>query len=479
MFFNSSYFLVFFTVVFLLYYSVPSRFRWVVLLVSSLVFYAFYSPLYLMVPLSISSITFLGGAAVSRSKGTVRRNYLVLTTGICLLTLFVFKYFNFFESNIGFLGNLFGADIRFPAINLIIPLGISFYIFQSLSYVFEIFRKNIKTEKSFFRYCLFVLFFPLVLSGPIERANRLLPQLRFYHRFEYGQVSFGLRLIAWGLFKKVVVADRLGVLVDQIYKLPQDYRGIPLILATFFFAYQLYLDFSGYSDMARGIARVLGIKVINNFNFPYASRSVSDFWRRWHISLSTYLNDYLYTPLALSWRSKGLVGIMGALIITFTLIGFWHGASWTYGIFGFLEAFAMSFEILTKKLRKKIFANFPSAIYSALALIATFTFWLFSCIFFRANNISDSFYIITHLFSPMPISEITQKGLGLLGFDIALGILGIAFVEAIQFFQRNGNLNAMFFKKPVLFRLTAYYLLVLAILFFGKFGPNQFIYFKF
>lgn len=475
--FNTTPFFVFFSLVFLIYFSVKKSRQWLVLLSASIFFYAFYYPVYLGIPLSIAILTFIGAKLIKTSR-TRKKFWLFLTTLSCLLVLFVFKYFNFFITNFDEFISLFGYKSSSLLLNLVMPLGISFYIFQSLSYVFEIYRGNMKLEKSFGRYLLFVMFFPLILSGPIERANRLIPQLSRKHSLKYAEVTMGLKLVAWGLFKKVVIADRLGSLVNQVYKNPQSYWGAPLLLASVFFVYQLYCDFSGYSDMARGIAQILGIKVTNNFNSPFNARSVSDFWRKWHISLSSYLSDYLYTPLAIYLRNKGKFGIITVVFITFILIGFWHGANWTYGIFGIIQAVAISFEIITKKVRRRLFKNIPTSIYSPLALLLTFGIWNISCIFFRSNNVSDAIYILTHLASYMPFDLMLHRGLGP-GYDITVGLIGIVVLESVQWLQRRQVLASLDARLPIWSHWLAYFVLVASIMSFGAFGNNKFIYFNF
>lgn len=479
MLFNSPFFLIFFPIVALAFYLAPRDKRWTILLLASIFFYLFSSPGYIFIPILISAITYFGAKNIAKSKSLKRKVYFIGTVFLSLSMLFVYKYFNFLTSNLNSLESFSGLRIFLPTSNLLIPLGISFYTFQSLSYVFEVNRKNIKIQKNFWKYLLYVMFFPLILSGPIERANRLLPQINKLHNLKYTEVSIGLKLIAWGLFKKVVIADQLGMLVDQIYKIPQNYTGFPLALATFFFVYQLYCDFSGYSDMARGVSKIFGINVFNNFNFPYSASSVSDFWRRWHISLSTYLNDYLYTPIALSLRGKGKLGIVTALFTTFILIGFWHGANWTFGIFGLLQAIAISYEILTKKIRTRLFRKIPQKTYYLFTLASTFTFWNLSCIFFRANKVSDAIYIISHMWVQMPLEKMLQNGLGLSIFEIVASLASICFLEAIQYLYRKKGLGDLFAHMPTQLRWSAYYLLILSIVLFGKFGQNKFIYFNF
>lgn len=479
MLFNSPSFIIFFVIVAIAFYLVPKDKKWIVLLLASIIFYFFSSPGYIFIPILTSAITFIGANKIAKSKSFKRKSYFAITVTLSLSLLFAYKYFNFLASNLNNLTSLTYLRISLPTPNLLVPLGISFFTFQSLSYVFEVQRKNINTQKNFLKYLLYVTFFPLILSGPIERASRLLPQIKKLHNSRYTEISTGLKLTAWGLFKKVVIADQLGMLVDQVYKIPQNYTGLPLALATFFFVYQLYCDFSGYSDMARGVSKILGINVFNNFNFPYCASSVSDFWRRWHISLSSYINDYLYTPLVLALRGKGKLGIMIALFTTFILIGFWHGANWTYGIFGLLQAIAISYEILTKKLRSRLFRKIPPKSYHLLALAATFTFWNFSCIFFRAKNLSDAIYIISHMWTQMPLEKMLQYGLGLSFFEIAAALASICFLEIIQYLYRKKRLGITFALMPTQLRWSAYYLLILSIFLFGKFGHNKFIYFNF
>jgi len=247
--------------------------------------------------------------------------------------------------------------------HIILPIGLSFHTFQAMSYTIEVYRRNQKAERHFGIYALYVMFYPQLVAGPIERPQNLLHQFREEHHFDYTRVTSGLKLMLWGMFKKVVIADNLSTFVTQVYDSPHNFSGLPLIVATLFFSIQLYCDFSGYSDIAVGSAQVMGFTLMKNFDRPFFSASISELWRRWHISLSTWLRDYLYTPISVVTRNWEKWGIVFSLIVTFVLAGLWHGADWKFVVFGFLHGIALAYEFLTRKTRKKISKKVPSYIY--------------------------------------------------------------------------------------------------------------------
>ena len=344
---------------------------------------------------------------------------------------------------------------------------------------------------------MYVSFFPQLVAGPIERSARLLPQFLIKHKFDYQRVTDGLKLMAWGMFKKVVIADRLSALVNQVYNDPQEYQGISLIVATVFFAFQVYCDFSAYSDIAIGGAQVMGFKLMQNFNIPFSSKSVSEFWRRWHISLSTWFGDYVYTPMVTGLRGLNKFGIVFSIMSTFLIVGLWHGANWNFIIFGFLHGSALCYELLARKTLNRISRLIPSMIYNSICLLLTFSFFCFTCIFFRADTASDAFYIVSHLFTGVgsfflhlanytitlntaEIRETIQsilynKSLQTVFWATAL----ICFLEVIHYIQRYGSIREMLSKKPIWVRWSAYYMLVSSIIFFGVWDAQQFIYFQF
>jgi D-alanyl-lipoteichoic acid acyltransferase DltB (MBOAT superfamily) len=445
----------------------------------------------------ISTITAYYTAIQVEKKPSRKKLFLILGVSSNLGILFLFKYFNFFNNSLYSFFNFIDVPYAVPAINVLLPIGISFYTFQTVGYIIDVYRGECKAEKHLGMFALYVSYFPQLVAGPIERSTRLLPQFYKKHDFDYKRVTNGLKLMAWGMFKKVVIADRLAPLVNQVYNNPQEYQGVSLIAATVLFAFQVYCDFSGYADIAIGSGQVMGIKLMKNFDRPYAARSVSEFWRRWHISLSSWIRDYLFLPIAFKKRYWGTWGTLYAAMVAFSLMGLWHGANWNFLFFGVLHGFAVCYEIVTNKWRKKIARSIPSQIYNTLSLIITFAFINFAYIFFRANTISDALYIVSHLFTgagsfflQLVNSTITfntveiRETIGSIFYNQPLKkvfstVALICFLEGIQYIQKYGSLREMLSKKPIWFRWPIYYAIVSAILYLGIWNEQQFIYFQF
>ena len=301
MLFNSINFLIFFAIVVALYYVIPKSWRWVLLLVASCYFYMAFIPAYILILFYLVVIDYVMGRLIERTEGGWRKRFLIISIIANVGTLFFFKYFNFFNANAAYLAGVIHWNYPLWILQIALPLGLSFHTFQSLSYVIEVYKKRYPAERHLGIYALYVMFFPQLVAGPIERPQQLLPQLHSLGDFNEARITDGLRIMLWGFFKKVVVADTLGSVVDSIYGNLHTVSGASLALVMVAFALQLYGDFSGYSDIARGTAKVFGVDLVNNFNLPYFSRSITDFWRRWHISLSSWFRDYFYQPLAFSW----------------------------------------------------------------------------------------------------------------------------------------------------------------------------------
>jgi alginate O-acetyltransferase complex protein AlgI len=297
MLFNSYEFLVFFPVVTVLFFLLPHRFRWLHLLLASCAFYMAFVPVYIVILLLTIVIDYWAGILIENASGSQRKFYLAMSLVANIGVLAIFKYYNFFIDNINNLLHLSNSSTSLPLLNIILPIGLSFHTFQAMSYTLEVYRGNYPAERHFGIYALYVMFYPQLVAGPIERPQNVLPQFHKKHSFNYDRIASGLRLMAWGLFKKVVIADRMAFMVNEVYNQPHNYHGLPLLVATIFFSIQIYCDFSGYSDMALGTARVMGFELLKNFDRPYFSKSISEFWRRWHISLSTWFKDYLYISL--------------------------------------------------------------------------------------------------------------------------------------------------------------------------------------
>ncbi len=454
-------------------------------------------PVYILILGFTIVIDYYAGIFIEKAQGAKRKRYLIISLVSNILVLAIFKYYNFFIDNVNSIFNYFGSINSAPYLNILLPIGLSFHTFQAMSYTIEVYRGNQSAVRNFGIYSLYVMFYPQLVAGPIERPQNLLYQFTEEHKFDYKRVTSGLKLMLWGLFKKVVIADRLAMFVDQVYDHPANYHGLSLIVATIFFSIQIYCDFSGYSDMALGAAEVMGFKLMQNFKQPYFSTSISEFWKRWHISLSTWFKDYVYIPLGgnrtLKWKWYF------NLFIVFILSGFWHGASWTFVIWGALHGFYLIFAIISESWRNKVntflrLNRFPFVLKFSQRLI-TFGLVAFAWIFFRANSVNDAFYICSNLGTNL-LSDVNDilngfanRGqgknvfsnvlLGQLVEDFIFAIIGIGILEVVHYWQQKGSVREMLGTKPILLRWGAYYILVLMILFLGVYSQKQFIYFQF
>lgn len=490
MLFNSFEFLVFFPTVVGLYFLLPHRLRWLILLIASYTFYMFWRIDYAIILVVSTLIDYICGRMMDKygeEEKTKRKPWLWLSLFSNLGILFTFKYYNFFSTAAVDLARVLGVSYAAPAFELLLPMGISFYTFQTMSYSIDVYFGRIKAEKHLGIFALFVTFFPQLVAGPIERAGNLLAQLREKHEFDYRRVTDGLKLMTWGLFKKVVIADNLALMVNQVYNNPTDYEGIPLILATIFFAFQIYCDFSGYSDMAIGAAQVMGFNLMENFRSPYFAKTIKEFWGRWHISLSTWFRDYLYIPLGgnrvVKWRWYY------NLFITFLVSGLWHGANWTFIVWGALHGFYQMFGQATVAQRNTAvmalgFNRWPR-LYNILQMGITFSMVCFAWVFFRANTINDAFYIITSIFSGLKQSiaaVLKNHSLILLGqssYVFIVMVISIIILLVIDSARVKGSLRGKINQQPVYVRWSVAYSLILAILILGRFSKSEFIYFQF
>lgn len=494
MLFNSLEFLFFLPIVIFLYFAIPHRFRWILMLVASYTFYMFWRVDYSLILIFSTIIDYVCGRMMSRLsfENPYRKVWLWISLVSNLGILFIFKYFNFFNSAAKDLATFFGVEYAIPSLELLLPMGISFYTFQTMSYSIDVYNNRVKAEKHFGIFALFVTFFPQLVAGPIERAENLLNQLRRKNSFDFDRLLYGLQLIGWGLFKKVVIADRLARLVNEVYNDPTSYQGLPLVLATIFFAFQIYCDFSGYSDIAIGSARILGYDLMVNFKRPYFSKSIKEFWSRWHISLSTWFRDYVYIPLGgnrvVKWRWYYNV------FIVFLISGVWHGANWTFIIWGALHGFyqisSFVFNRYILKVSNFIRVNKFPFLLKVSNIFITFLLVCFAWIFFRANSLSDAIYIVKNLhvgfFQDIVYSVSNFNGLRnsllYLNHDFetfVLAVLGVIILIFVEFVNRS---KVHSFSLPTNSRIgfvTAAYLLILAILLFGVFDSNAFIYFQF
>lgn len=481
MLFNSLSFAIFLPIVFALYWLTKAKRKQnILLMIASYYFYACWDWRFLLLLAFSTFLDYYTGIRIEESqKKSSKKFWFWLSIGVNLGFLGFFKYYNFFAESFAELFAGFGFQINPLVLQIILPIGISFYTFHGLSYVIDIYKERIKAEKSVIDYALFVSFFPLLVAGPIERATHLLPQIKRERQFSYDNAVDGLRQILWGLFKKMVVADNCAYYANMVFNDYHQYTGTTLIFGAILFAFQIYGDFSGYSDIALGTARLFGFDLLRNFSYPYFSRDIAEFWRRWHISLSSWFRDYLYIPLGGS-KGGNWMRIRNTFII-FIVSGFWHGANWTFIIWGFLNALFIMPSIVLKTNRNnlnivaegRLFPNFREII----QLIVTFTLACFAWIFFRSNSVSDAFEYIGRIFSTL------RLGIGypykLLQGDLKV-LIFVAIMLIFEWFMREElhPLRKPFTKLPTAARWIIYFLLaVLVLLFAGE--QAEFIYFQF
>lgn len=494
MLFNSFSFAIFFPVVTILFFLLPQKYRWLHLLISSCIFYMTFIPVYILILFFTIIVDYIAGIMIENSLGHKRKAFLIISIIVNVGTLAIFKYFNFFSDNINLLlQTLHLTSYSVPLLKIILPIGLSFHTFQAMSYTIEVYRGHQKAEKHFGIYALYVMFYPQLVAGPIERPQNVLHQFHEKQTFRYDDVVSGLRLMLWGLFKKVVIADRLALLTDPVFNHPHDYPPISLALGTLFFTFQIYCDFSGYSDIAIGAARVMGFKLMKNFDRPYSSASISEFWSRWHISLSTWFRDYLY--ISLGGNRVAVPRWFFNLFFVFLVSGFWHGANWTFIIWGMLHGLYLIGAILIDKAKVSIFGVPEKKEKSKLLLtwdiLVTFVLVSIAWVFFRANNVSDAFYIIGKL--PGAFSDVIRllhyrrvtfmNIWNIHQFDTVWKVAGtlilLVFLESSQYIQYKYNLMKSLEVKPFYLRWGIYYILIFAIIFLGVFENRQFIYFQF
>lgn len=479
MLFNSLSYAIFLPVVFLIYWKCKEEYRWIILLISSYYFYMSWNPKYVILILGTTLVSYFAGIGIERADTrNKKRGILIVSVVSCILVLFIFKYINFFSESICILLGVFSIHIHPITLGLLLPVGISFYTFQTLSYVIDVYRGDIIAERHFGHYATFVSFFPQLVAGPIERSSNLLPQIKEKKVFDYGKCVYGLRIMLIGFLKKIVIADSLAVYVDNVYKEINHYDGFSLVLISVFFSIQIYCDFSGYSDIAIGSARLMGIDLMTNFKSPYLSQNVKEFWRRWHISLSTWLRDYVYIPIGGNRVSS--VRKKMNLLITFLISGLWHGANWTYVLWGLLHGVAQIIEDAIENIINKKY-NIPSVV----KIIITFSFCNLLWILFRAESIQDAIYIYMNMFNGVTkgfwhylirgIQQIDIKKIELIKIAFALGI-----VTVVDYLLLKGDIYETIDRFPRYIRLSIYWALTLIIIFFMPVvKETQFIYFQF
>ena len=487
MLFNSINFAIFLPIVFFIYWFLNNkslRLQNILLLVSSYFFYACWDWRFLFLLIFSTLLDYFTAIKMSDAKTlSSKKKWFWISISVNLGFLGVFKYYNFFIESFVDAVSSFGFNINIWTLNIILPVGISFYTFHGLSYVIDIYQDRIKPEKNFIDYSLFVSFFPLLVAGPIERATQLLPQIQRKRVFDYQKAVDGMRQILWGLFKKIVIADQCAEYANLIFNNSSDYSGSSLLLGAFFFTFQIYGDFSGYSDIALGTAKLFGIDLLRNFAFPYFSRDMAEFWRRWHISLSSWFRDYLYIPLG---GSKGgtWIKIRNTFII-FIVSGFWHGANWTFIVWGALNAFYFLPILLTKNNRNHLNVvaegKFLPTFKEFILMLITFGLTVFAWIFFRSESLSHAFQFINGIFSKMlfsmPYVIAANSGNHILPKTLLLIIMIFILFEWLGR-EKQFPLSEIEKKLSWPIRYVLYYLIVFVIFWFGG-SQEQFIYFQF
>ena len=490
MLFNSLDFAIFFPIVIIIYWIVSKKIllRNSFLLIASYVFYAWWDWRFLFLIIFSSFIDYIVGLKLYQTENkNNRKKLLFISLFFNLGLLFFFKYTNFFIESFVESFSLFGKTLNINTLNIILPVGISFYTFQTLSYTIDIYRNQLKPTKDWLAFFAFVSFFPQLVAGPIERASHLLPQFYKTYNFNYKLVKSGLLLVAFGLFKKMVIADRAAVYVNEVYNNVEDYGGVGFTYATILFAFQIYCDFSGYSDIAIGLARTMGFDLMKNFNSPYISKSLTEFWRRWHISLSTWFRDYVYIPLGGS--KKGKIRTYINLFIVFVISGLWHGAALTFIIWGAIHGLVLMIEKATFRIKQPIFnklgLNTKNTSNHLFFGIIIFFIVCLAWVFFRANTLNDSVYIIKGIFTDFNFGDIFNKETYLIGLrpnEFRVIILSIIFLFTAELLHLKYNLIELLNKQGLIFRWSFYISIVLVIVLFGVYGDEniqEFIYFQF
>ena len=488
MLFNSVRFLFFFPAVFLLYWGLPFRFRKYMLLAASWYFYMCWKPEFIVLLLLSTAVDYFCGLEIEKRRTSQGRGrgFLGLSLAVNLGLLFFFKYFNFFGETLTALCRWISIPFTAPALNIILPVGISFYTFQTMSYTIDVYRGKLNAERDFATFALFVSFFPQLVAGPIERASNLLPQLKEERPFSYENAAYGLKLMAWGFFKKLVIADRLAaLLVDPVFENPANYSGGAFLIAAAAFAIQIYCDFGGYSDIARGCAKAMGIDLTINFKAPYFATSLTDFWRRWHISLTNWFREYVYIPLGGNQKGPWKKALF--VSVTFFLSGLWHGAGWTFVVWGLLQALYLNVEALLLRCSQSsvdLRSRFAALCVGLFARLWTFALCCFSWVFFRANSMGDALYILRHSITggkaPIQYVKAALQTLypGTVLTAVLLFSLGLLFLFDLA--NERGDAIEALSIRPVYIRWTVYVVfLLLLFLLIPKEGTVPFIYFQF
>ncbi|MEI6899852.1 MAG: MBOAT family O-acyltransferase [Bacteroidota bacterium] len=484
MLFNSVGYLLFLPVVIILYYSIPHRFRWILLLAGSYFFYLLWKVEFVVVLMGATLISYYSAIKMGEQpKKRARLKYLFITLIANLGMLVFFKYLGFFTGIINELSRITGKEQLIPVFNILIPVGISFYTFQTIGYTIDVYRGMLKPEKNIGIYALFASFFPLVLAGPIERGKRLIPQFYIEHPFDPGLFTSGLRLILWGMFKKIVIADRLSMFIQPVFSNIGYFHGPEILLAIMLKMMQVYADFSGYTDIAIGSARLLGFKLSPNFNRPFSARSITEFWSRWHISLTSWLRDYVYFSLPFKYKGKVVQWRFSLnLMIIFVLVGFWHGPHWNFIIFGLLQGTFMVIGNVSKPFMTRFnqvsgLSKVPRLL-TGLNIAATFLLICSSGFFFGNHPLKDSFRMIANM------TDFSQAGHSIFltlmkNGDLILGIALVIFMLWFEYLVAMRSFASKFLRQPIILRYSAYLFMLFFILAFGVYTSQKFFYMQF
>ena len=496
MLFNSFHFLCFFPVVLAVYFVIPKKGRYLWLLAASYFFYMSWDPGYALLLLFSTALTYVGSLLLSRWADRPGYKKAVIAVGLFANfgILFLFKYLDFATYTLQRILGKLGITLAEPGFHLLLPVGISFYIFQAVGYLIDVYRGEIKPERNFLRYALFVSFFPQLVAGPIERSANLLPQVKNLEHIKLwntDRIRDGALIMLYGYVMKMVIADRAAILVNTVFDVTAyaRYQGITVWVAAILFSLQIYCDFAGYTYIAIGAAKMMGIQLMNNFNTPYLSTSIKDFWDRWHISLTSWFKDYLYIPLGGSRKGKGRKYLN--IMMVFTLSGLWHGASWHYVIWGALHGSMRVVGELTKKLRERLLSLLHVKVdvgsFQALRMVITFVLVTIAWVFFRAESVRQSLDIVVSMFgqwNPWVLFDNSLLGLGLDGKDWNVLLLAVLLMVVVECFQyKRISLPKVFARQNLWFQMLIFYLGIMAVVIFGVYGPEydatQFIYFQF
>ncbi len=474
MLFTSLPFFLFLPIVFIIYWLAKgsTKLQNYILLFASYFFYGWWDWRFCFLLLFSSSFGFLAGKFIGETDNlSIRKRWMTLSVIVHIGILCYFKYFNFFIGSFTEFAHSIGWQLNYIPLNIILPLAISFFTFHILGYTFDVYQNKYKHATDYINFITHIAFFPQLVAGPIERAGHLLPQFQTKRFFIPAKMEDGLSQMLWGFFKKIVIADSLALQVNYVFANYQELHALTIVAGVIMFTFQMYCDFSGYSDIALGTARLLGFELLQNFNYPFFSKTISEFWRKWHISLSTWINDYLFTPISFAKRDWGKWGVFYAAIVSFAISGLWHGANWTFIIWGVLHGIAVGYELVTRKQRKKISKKFNPLFYGIGSTLLVFIFWSFTQLIFRSQSIAELNGILHKL--------VTTSWLHMpeIQLNVLYWVLGLLIVERIQI-KKPYALSVS--ELPYYIRWTLY-ATVIILIFSSKNlnNQNEFLYFKF